>query len=133
MSGKTTYNRAITTRSPDLPEEIGRGLTRSPRLTGGLTTRYAFGDEGRKAGLSVGAGATYVSGTVSTYGNATRAYLEFPAYGLVSVNAGYRWKTGKYGHAVGTNLRNALDRDLLAQVARAHAGREIAASYGLSW
>ena len=133
LSGKTTYNRAITTKSPDLPEEIGRVLTRFPRLTGGLTTRYAFGDEGRKAGLSVGAGATYLSSTVSSYGNATRAYLEFPGYVLVSVNASYRWKTGKYGHAVGANLRNALDRDLLAQVARAHAGREIAASYGLSW
>jgi len=133
VSGKVTYNRAITTKSPDLPEEIGLPLTRFPRLTWGLNTRYAFSPEGRKAGLSLGAGATYVSDTVASYENATHAYLAYPAYVLASASVSYRWKTGPVTHGATVSVRNAFDRDLLAQVARAGAGREFAVNYGLSW
>ena len=133
VSGKATYNRAITTKSPDLPEEIGLPLTRFPRLTWGLNTRYAFGPEGKKAGFSMGAGATYVSDTVASYENATHAYLAYPAYVLASASVSYRWKTGDVTHGATVSVRNAFDRDLLAQVARVGAGREFAVNYGLSW
>ncbi len=133
LGAKATYNHAITTKSPDLPEEIGRPLTRFPRLTGGLTTRYAFGEQGRKAGLSLGAGATYISDTVGSYENATHAYLAYPAYTLVHVSVSYRLKVGEYNHSATVSVRNAFDRDLLAQVARVGAGREFALNYGVNW
>ncbi len=133
LGAKATYNRAITTESPDLPEEIGRALTRFPRFTGGLTARYSFSRGGKSAGLSVGAGLTYVSDTVSSYENATHAYLAYPSYALVSLNAGYRWKQGTFGHSVTVTARNALDRDLLAAVARVGASREFTVNYSLIW
>ena len=133
LGARVTYNRAITTASPDLPEEIGRALNRFPRLTGGLTARYTFGGKGVISGASFGAGLTYVSDTVSSYENATNAYLDYPSYALVSLSASYRWKQGKFGHSVTVAARNALDRDLLAAVARVGAGREYSVNYGLSW
>jgi iron complex outermembrane receptor protein len=133
ISGKLTFNRAITTKSPDLPEEIGRPLTRFPRLTGGMTTRYSFAPGNKVSGFSVGAGATYLSDTVASYENVTHVYLAYPAYTLLNVNVSYHRKLGKYNHNVSVSMRNALDRDLLAQVARAGAGREFALNYGLSW
>lgn len=133
VGGKLTFNRAITTQSPDLPEEIGRPLTRFPRLTAGLNARYSFGTEGKRAGLSMGAGATHVSDTVTSYESATHAYLAYPSYTLFNLNIGYRWKMGKYNHSVTVSVRNLLDRDLLAQVARAGADRELNVNYGLAW
>ena len=133
LGARVTYNRAITTASPDLPEEIGRALTRFPRLTGGLTARYGFGSGGKRSGPSVGAGLTYVSDTVSSYENATNAYLAYPSYALMSLSASYRWKQGKFGHGLTVAARNVLDRDLLAAVARVGTGREYSVNYGLSW
>ena len=51
----------------------------------------------------------------------------------MSLSASYRWKQGKFGHSVTVAARNALDRDLLAAVARVGAGREYSVNYGLSW
>ncbi len=133
VSGKATYNHAITTKSPDLPEEIGRPLTRFPHLTWGLNARYAWLRDGKPSGFAIGAGATFVSGTTANYENTTHAHLAYPGYVLCNVNATYRWKLGRFEHTLGASVRNALDRDLLAQLARPAAGREFAASYGLGW
>ncbi len=133
FSGRLTYNQALTTRSPDLPEEIGRALTRFPRLTGSLSGRYAFGTEGKKAGLSMGAALTHVSSTVASYETATHAYQQYPSYTLASLSLSYRMKFGNYNHGITVSVRNALDRDLLAQVARVGAGREFALNYGVGW
>jgi iron complex outermembrane receptor protein len=133
FSGRLTYNQALTTRSPDLPEEIGRALTRFPRLTGSLSGRYAFGTEGKKAGLSMGAALTHVSSTVASYETATHAYQQYPSYTLASLSLSYRMKLGNYNHSITVSVRNALDRDLLAQVARVGAGRELALNYGVGW
>ncbi|NBQ58747.1 MAG: TonB-dependent receptor [Opitutaceae bacterium] len=133
FSGRLTYNQALTTRSPDLPEEIGRALTRFPRLTGSLSGRYAFGTEGKKAGLSMGTALTHVSSTVASYETATHAYQQYPSYTLASLSLSYRMKIGNYNHGITVSVRNALDRDLLAQVARVGAGREFALNYGVGW
>jgi hypothetical protein len=42
-------------------------------------------------------------------------------------------KIGNANHGVTLSVRNALDRDLLAQVARVGAGREFAINYGVGW
>lgn len=133
FSTRITYNKAITTQSPDLPEEIGRALTRFPRLTASLNGRYSFGTEGKKAGLSMGAGLTHVSSTVANYETATHVYQIYPSYTLANVSLSYRMKIGNANHGVTLSVRNALDRDLLAQVARVGAGREFAINYGVGW
>jgi iron complex outermembrane receptor protein len=133
LSGRVTYNKAITTQSPDLPEEIGRALNRFPRLTGNLNARYAFATEGKAAGLSFGAGATFVSDTVASYESATHVYQVYPSYTLVNVSVSYRLKLGNANHGVSLSVRNALDRDLLAQLARTGAGRIFAVNYGVGW
>ena len=77
------------------------------------------------AGFNWGASLSYIGAYVAHYEDAKRAYLAYPGYGLLGLNAGYAWKQGPRQFTVGLNLRNALDRDLLATNARVGAGREL--------
>ncbi len=132
VSGRAAYARAITTRSPDLPEEEGRQLSRIPRFTFSLQPRYAFND-GRLRGLSLGLGVVHVSDYVQSYESSSREFLAFPSYTLASFNAGYRWVEARRTHALGLTCANLLDRDLLASHARVGAGREVGLNYSLSY
>ncbi len=132
LSGRAAYARAVTTRSPDLPEEEGRALTRIPRYNFSLQNRYAF-PAGPWQGLSMGLGLVYLADYVHSYESASRDYLEYPAYTLASFNAGYRWRQGKREHALGLTCANLLDRDLLASHARVGAGRELGVNYSLRY
>lgn len=131
LNGRLTYNQAETTQSPDLPEEVGRPLTRLPHLTWALSTRYSFG-EGVLQGLGVGATATFISSFVGTYENASRRYLEYPSYVLLNLNAGYSWQRGKSSHSLGVSVRNALNRNLLTLLARPDSGREFNLNYSVA-
>lgn len=131
LNGRLTYTKAVTNQSPDLPEEIGRPLTRLPHLTGAVSGRYAFG-EGPLQGLGVGVTATFVSSFVASYENASRRYLEYPGYVLTNLNTGYSWQRGKTSQSLGLSVRNALNRNLLALLARPDSGREFNLSYSLS-
>jgi iron complex outermembrane recepter protein len=131
VTSRFTLTEAITTRSPDLPEEIGRALTRLPRTTFGASTRYAFSKPAVK-GLWVSGSVNYVGSYVAYYESSSRAYLAFPGYTLLGLNTGYAWKTGKSTqHNLGVGLRNALGVDLLAKLGRPGAGREFTANYTL--
>ncbi len=135
LSGRATVTEAITTASPDLPEEIGRPITRLPRTTLGLSLRRTF--TGKLTGFSVGSTLTYVSGFVAYYESASREYLAYPDNTLVSLNAGYSWKRGTkqrpVSHYAGLGLRNLFDRDLLESHARLGQDRTLNASYTLSF
>lgn len=114
---------AITTRSPALGPEVGKQIARLPQDTATAQFRYA---PPKGTGLSWGATLNYIGSYVATYEDAKRAYLAYPGYGLLTLNTGYSWKQGPRQFTVGLNLRNALDRDLLASNARIGAGRELA-------
>lgn len=135
LSGRATVTEAITVASPDLPEEIGREITRLPRTTLGLTARRAF--EGRLAGLSLSSTLTYVSDFVAHYESLSRHYLAYPSNTLVSLHAGYSWKNRSKkrpcSQYVGLGVRNLLDRDLLASHARVGQDRSVNARYSLSF
>jgi iron complex outermembrane recepter protein len=128
LVGNVTYTDAVTTRSPDLPQEEGRPLARLPRIAGGATARYQV-REGTLAGLSLHAGATYIGEFVQNYADTNRVHLEYPGYTLVSAGAGYRWSRKKAQHHVSVSVRNLLDADLLARLARPGAGRELGMNY----
>jgi outer membrane receptor protein involved in Fe transport len=81
----------------------------------------------------MGTALTHVSSTVASYETATHAYQQYPSYTLASLSLSYRMKMGNYNHGITVSVRNALDRDLLAQVARVGAGREFALNYGVGW
>lgn len=132
LGGRAGYTRAITTRSPDLPEEEGRRLTRIPAETLSLFSNYAFGP-GKWQGLNFGVGVVYVGEFVHAYERSNRERLDYPDYTLLNLNAGYRWRKGKLAHVVGVNVRNALDRDLLASHARTGAERDLGLNYSLTF
>jgi iron complex outermembrane recepter protein len=135
LSGRATITEAITVASPDLPEEIGRPLSRLPRTTLGLSARRAF--IGPLAGLSAGTTLTYVSGFIANYESSSREYLAYPSNTLVNISAGYNWKRGPkarpYTHSVDMGVRNLFDRDLLASHARVGQERALSAGYSLSF
>jgi iron complex outermembrane receptor protein len=132
LSLRSTYVRAITTRSPDLPEEVGRELTRFPPFNLGASASYSFG-AGRLRGLSISSSWTYISRFVANYEDGQRHHLEYPGYSLASLSTSYSKRVGKLTHGVGLAIRNLFDTDLLNKVARLGAGREFSGSYRLMW
>ena len=127
-----TYVRAITTASPDLPEEVGRELTRYPPLNLSVAASYGF-STGRMRGLSLSGSWSYISGFVANYEDPQRYRLEYPGYGIASVSASYSRRIGKLTHAVGSVVRNVFDTDLLTKLARMGAERDFMVSYRLMW
>ncbi len=128
VSARVAYAEAITTASPDIPEEVGRQMTRVPPYTASASASYAF-PKGRLHGISVGASWNYVAGFTATYGDNQRELLDYPGYGLVGLNASRAFKRGKYTHQVGMAVRNALNYDFLLKQARLGAEREWTGSW----
>jgi iron complex outermembrane receptor protein len=126
-----TYVRAITTASPDLPEEVGRELTRFPPFNLSFSGSYGFG--GRLKGLSLSSSWSHISDFVANYEDKQRYRLDYPGYSVTSISASYSKRIGKVTHAVGLVVRNVFDTDLLEKLARLGAGRDVSASYRLSW
>jgi iron complex outermembrane receptor protein len=132
VSLRGTYVRAITTASPDLPEEVGRELTRFPPYNMSASASYAF-SAGRLRGLSLSSSWSYISDFVANYEDRQRQAKEYPGYGLTSVSASYAKRIGKLTHGWGLVVRNVLDTDLLRKLARLGAERELSASYRMMW
>jgi iron complex outermembrane recepter protein len=130
LSGRVSYVRAITTASPDLPEEVGRPLTRLPPYTVSASASYGF-PKGILKGLSVAASCNYVASYTVNYEDRNRYRRDNPGYGLVSLSASYSLKRGPRTHGFGVAVRNLFDRDLLTTQARMGAGRELSANYRL--
>jgi iron complex outermembrane receptor protein len=127
-----TYVRAITQASPDLPEEVGRELTRFPPYNLSAAVSYGFG-KGRFQGLSVSTSYAYISDFVANYEDRQRYRLEYPGYAITSVSTSYSKRVGNLTHGFGFVVRNVFDTDFLQKLARMGAGREFSASYRLMW
>ena len=113
LSAKGTVLEAITTRSPDLPEEVGRQLTRQPKLTGGLSARVAV-PAGTWKGAALQASLTWVGPHTVTYEDSRRLGVAYGSYAVVNLSADYGWKAPRRQHTIGVAVRNLLDRDLPA-------------------
>lgn len=123
-----TYVRGITTASPDLPEEVGRQLTRFPAYNASVAGSYGFG-KGSFQGLSLSASWVYVSDFVAYYEDRQRLRQDYPGYAVTTLSAGYSRRVGKFTHAYGLSVRNLFDTDLVQKLARLGAGREAVANY----
>ena len=122
---------AITTKSPALGPEVGHQITRLPGDTATVQLRITPPKGGRP--LSWGAGFTYLGSYVANYEDAKHAYLEYPGYGVLALNARYDWKLGPRQLSVLLNLRNALGRDFVGSNARVGADRELGLTARLSY
>lgn len=122
---KATATRAITTASPDLPQEVGRPITRLPSYQVAANFRHR---PAAWTGFSWGVNWQYLDGYVATYEDTRRAFLDYPGYGLLHASAGYDWRIKKRQFGLEAGVRNLLDRDLLASHARLAAGRELTLS-----
>ena len=111
-----------TTASPDLPEEVGRHITRLPSLS--LNTGLSRRPAGKSNGCTWSLSWQYISSYVANYADARRAYLAYPGYHLFAGSIGYQWTWTGRRFEIDAGVRNALDRDLLASNARIGAGRE---------
>lgn len=120
---RSVYVRAITTASPDIPQEVGRPLARLPDFTNTAQVRYR--SVAKTGGWFSSATWQYIGGYVAHYEDARRAFLEYPGYGLVHGNVGYAWRAKKRTVEVDLGVRNALDRDLIASHARVGADRAV--------
>lgn len=128
---KGSHVRAVTTASPDLPQEVGRPLTRLPAFNVSANLRYRSPNPKRP--LTLGAGWQYLDGFVANYEDSRRNFLSYPGYGLVSLNAGWSWRKKNRQFELEGGVRNLFDRDLLASHARLGAGREVSLSARLAF
>lgn len=130
FSMRATYSRAITTSSPDIPEEVGRQMTRVPLYTASSSASYGFA-EGILKGTSMSATWSYISGYTAYYEDRQRQRQDYPGYALVGVSVSRSQRIGRFTHGVGMSVRNLFDRDLLTSHARMGMGREFVGSYRL--
>ncbi len=127
---KGVHLDAITTQSPTLGAEVGRQLARLPKDTATVQLRFAAP---KGVGFGWGVSLNYLGTYVASHEDAKRAYLAYPGYGLLGLNADYAWKRGARQFFVGLKVRNALDRDLLLTNARGGAGRELGLTARVSY
>ncbi len=130
LSCRSGYTNARTTASPDLPEEVGRQLSRLPRTNSSVSARYAP-TAGSLSGGSLGLGLVYIGPHTAWYASNTRERLDYPGYALVNASVGWRWKRGTLTHAASLSVRNVLGTNLLTSIARVGAGREASLGYTL--
>ncbi len=85
--------------------------------------------------VGVGGDASHIGPVVQNYTRPDRPYLEYPAFTVVGLNAGYTWPLGlgKATQTVSLSVSNALDADLLAKVARVGAGRSLTAGWRVAF
>ena len=128
LAARVSYVRAITTASPDIPEEVGRQLTRMPPLNAGASVSYSFAP-GRFAGTAVSASYAYIGAYTAYYEDRNRFRLDYPGYGQVALSLSRTVTKKPHTHQFGLSVRNLLNFDLLASQARAGARRELTGSY----
>lgn len=116
------HMQAITTKSPALLTEVGRHIAGVPGDT--ATVQLRFSPAKGAAGFNWGVGWSYIGSYVGYQEDAKHAYLAYPGYGLLTLNAGYIWKAGPRQFNLGLGLRNAFARNLVASNARLGAPRE---------
>lgn len=132
FSARAAYTRAITTASPDLPEEVGRPLTRLPAYTASATSSYAV-PTGRFKGLALAATWSYVASYVAQYETTNHYGLQYPGYGLLTLSGNWRIQWRKIAQSVGLMVRNVGNYDMVKQQARLGNSRELAASYQVAF
>ncbi|MFT3868366.1 MAG: TonB-dependent receptor [Nibricoccus sp.] len=120
---------ATTTSSPDLPEEVGRQLPRTPKYTGSASLTWRPDPNG--LGFQFGSAFAWLGSQVAFYQGKTRREWRCSGYGVLGFNGSYTWQQGKkLRHTAGLSLRNALNRDLVAAAGRLGGQRSIEARYG---
>lgn len=119
---------AITTSSPDLPEEVGRQLPRTPRYTGSASFTWRPSADG--LGWQLGSAFAWLGPQVAFYRSPTRQEWRCGGYGVLGLSSSYTWRQGKkLRHTAGLSLRNALDRDLVAAAGRLGGQRTLETRY----
>jgi iron complex outermembrane receptor protein len=119
---RAVHMEARTTASPDLPQEVGRAITRLPDTTATAQLRYRSPQP--QGGCFGSLTWQYVAGYVANYADTRRAFLEYPGYGLVNASVGRAWRGKTRTFEVEAGVRNAFNRDLLASNARLGTARE---------
>jgi len=121
---------AITTASPDLPQEIGRQLPRLPEFTAGGNVRYSFRTPGLQ-GLTLGAGYAWIGEHVAVYETPRRLEVAYDDYGVLNLTAGVAWRSEQVEHSLNLAVRNTLDADLVAAAGRIGGARALDAGYSM--
>lgn len=130
FTGKVAWVEAITTESPDLPQEIGRQLPRLPQFTAGGNLRYVFRAPGLQ-GLTLGAGYAWIGEHIAVYETARRLEVAYDDYGVIDLSAGVVWQSEQVEHALNLAVRNTLNVDLVAAAGRLGGARALDAGYSL--
>lgn len=123
---------AVTIASPDTPEEEGLPLARVPEFTAGAGVRRGF-PEGRLRGLSLSDPVTHVGEVVQNYARSDRVRIDYPAYTVVGVGAGFTLPRGKVVHTFSANISNLLDENLLAKIDHVNAGRSLSVGWRVAF
>jgi len=127
---RSAWLEAVTTSSPDLPEEVGRQLPRTPKYTGSASLSWRPDPAG--LGWQIGSAYAWIGSQVAVYQSTTRSQWHCSGYGIIGGNANYTWQQGKkLRHTVGLYVRNAFNRDLVAAAGRLGGQRTLEGRYSV--
>lgn len=132
LTARASWLDAVTIASPDLPEEEGLPLSRTPKFTAATGANYRF-LAGRLRGFSIGASVTHIGEVVQNYARPDRVRIDYPAYTLVGLRAGFGWPAGKAIHSVSVSISNLLDEDMLTKTSRVGAERSLATGWRVAF
>lgn len=130
LRGRTAYTDATTEQSPDLPDEVGRAISRVPSWTGAFSSLHRW-SQGPLSGWSISNSLIFIGGYVDTYADRRRAEVMYPGYNYVSTSLSYRWQVGKKTHYLSARVRNVFNENLLVKAARPGADRYASLGYRL--
>lgn len=70
---------------------------------------------------------------MQNYARSDRVRIDYPAYTVVGVGAGFALTRGKLVHTFRTNLSNFLDEKLLAKIDHVNADRSLSAGWRVAF
>lgn len=111
---------------------VGRPTPSTPRHQIGSGARYRFRD-GRLKGLTLNASWRYFGAVFPYDSNDARLYYAQPSYKIVDFGAAYTFKTGRFAHTIGFNIKNLLDEEYYVGAGRLAPNFQALARYSLSF
>ena len=127
---RAAWLEAITTSSPDLPQEENRQLPRTPKYTGSASLTWRPDPAGLRWQAS--AAFAWIGSHVAVCQSKTQMLWSCPSYGLLGFNTSYTWAKGKnLRHTVGLSVRNVLNHNLLAAAGRIGGERGLELRYSV--
>lgn len=129
VTSRIVWTEAITTASPDLPNEVGQQIAGVPEWHGALTIRQTF-DLGERRFLGWRARWNVIGAHIARHESTARQRIDYPAFSTFDLSMDYSWR-GDRRHRIFVLVRNLTDRDTATVTGRLGRERRLEGRYSV--